>query len=82
MPQVIIPQGADNYEHAAMCERAGTAVTLRPDELTHASLAAAVRRVIHNPEYAAASRACAQEIVAMPDATDVAHAVRAWVEAR
>ena len=82
VPQVILPQGADNYEHAAMCERSGTAVNLRPDDLTRASLAAAVRRVIHTPQYAAASRTCAQEIVAMPDATGVAQALRAWVSAR
>ena len=82
VPQVIVPQGADNYEHAAICERSGTAVILRPDELTRANLATAVRRVLHTPKYAAASRTCAQEIVAMPDAMDVAQAIRAWVSAR
>jgi MGT family glycosyltransferase len=79
VPQVIVPQGADNYEHATMCERAGTAVTLRPHDLTPASLAAAVRRVLQTADYAVASRKCAQEIEAMPDATDVAQALRAWV---
>jgi MGT family glycosyltransferase len=81
LPQVILPQGADNYEHAAMCESAGTAITLRPEMLTPANLAAAVRRVVHAEAYAAASRRCAEEIVAMPDAVSVATALRSWVPA-
>jgi UDP:flavonoid glycosyltransferase YjiC (YdhE family) len=81
VPQVILPQGADNYEHAAMCERAGTAITLRPEMLSPANLAAAVRRVEHTADYAAASRRCAEEIAAMPDAVAVAKALRSWVPA-
>jgi UDP:flavonoid glycosyltransferase YjiC (YdhE family) len=81
VPHVILPQGADNYEHAAMCESAGTAITLRPGMVTPANLAAAVRRVVLAPEYAAASRRCAEEIAAMPDAVSVAEALRSWVRA-
>jgi len=81
VPQVIIPQGADNYEHAAMCESAGTAVTLRPATLTPATLAASVRRVLSAEEFAVSSRRCAQELAAMPDATSVATALRSWVPA-
>jgi MGT family glycosyltransferase len=81
VPQVILPQGADNYEHAAMCEGAGTAITLRPEMLTPTNLAAAVRAVIDDKAYTAASRRCAKEITAMPDATSVATALRSWVEA-
>jgi UDP:flavonoid glycosyltransferase YjiC (YdhE family) len=79
VPQVIVPQGADNYEHAAMCEGAGTAIALRPDALTPATLAAAVQRVVDDDAFARASRACAEEIAAMPDADSVAGALRAWV---
>ena len=81
VPQVIVPQGADNYEHAAMCEGAGTAVALRPEVLTPASLAAAVGRVVHDEAYGAASRRCAAEIAAMPDVASVATALRSWVSA-
>ena len=65
--------------YAAMCESAGTAITLRPDTLTPANLAAAVRRVLAAEAYGAASRACADEIAAMPDADSVATALRSWV---
>ena len=79
VPQVILPQGADNYEHAVMCESAGTAIALRPEMLTPANLAAAVRRVVDDKAYAGASRSCAEEIAAMPDAVSVAAALRSWV---
>ena len=81
VPQVILPQGADNYEHAAMCERAGTAIALRPEKVTPANLAAAVRRVVFDADHAEASRKCAAEIVAMPDAVSVATTLRTWVAA-
>jgi UDP:flavonoid glycosyltransferase YjiC (YdhE family) len=79
VPQVILPQGADNYEHAVMCESASTAIALRPETLTPANLAAAVRRVVDDEAYAGASRICAEEIAAMPDAVSVAAALRSWV---
>ena len=79
VPQVILPQGADNYEHAAMCEQAGTAITLRPAMLDAANLAAAVRRVVLDETDATSSRRCADEIAAMPDAAAVANTLRTWV---
>lgn len=81
VPQVILPQGADNYEHAAMCEQAGTAITLRPAMLDRANLAAAVRRALLDETYAITSRRCADEISAMPDAASVANTLRKWVHA-
>lgn len=79
VPQVFVPQGADNYEHAAMCESAGTAIVLRPEVLTPANLASAVRHAVNDEAYSVASRRCAQEIAAMPDADSVASALRSWV---
>jgi MGT family glycosyltransferase len=49
VPQVILPQGADNYEHAAMCEGAGVSLTLNPDALNNSSLASAVQQVLLDP---------------------------------
>ena len=82
VPQVILPQGADNYELAAMCERAGVAEVLRPDEVTAANVAAAVHSVVRTESFSAAGRACAAEIASMPDAATTAAALRAWVDAR
>jgi UDP:flavonoid glycosyltransferase YjiC (YdhE family) len=81
LPQVILPQGADNYEHAAMCESAGAAITLQPEMVTPANLATALRRVLNTDACATASRIYADEIAAMPDAVSVATALRSWVPA-
>jgi UDP:flavonoid glycosyltransferase YjiC (YdhE family) len=79
VPQVVLPQGADNYELAAMCERAGAAVVLRPHDVSATNLAAAVRTVVAIPSFAEAGRACAAEIASMPDAAGVAESLRRWV---
>ena len=81
VPQVILPQGADNYEHAAMCEQAGTAITLRPAMLDEANLVAAVRRALLDETHSTSSRRCADEISAMPDAGSVANTLRKWTHA-
>jgi hypothetical protein len=46
VPQVIVPQGADNYDNAAMCERAGMALVLRPDEFTAKAVAGSVSALL------------------------------------
>ena len=78
---MILPQGADNYELAAMCEHAGGAEVLRPDDVNTANVAAAVRNVLCTESFTAAGRACAAEIAPMPDAATTAAAIRAWVDA-
>jgi UDP:flavonoid glycosyltransferase YjiC (YdhE family) len=77
VPQVIIPQGADNFDHAAMCTAAGTALTLLPGEVNPTAVADAVRRILHDPGFAVAARRTADEITAMPGPDDVADALRA-----
>ena len=34
LPLVLVPQGADQFENAVRCERAGAAVVLAPDDVT------------------------------------------------
>ena len=79
VPQVILPQGADNFEHAAMCETAGVGVSLPPDRLNGEALVAGVRHVLADASVAAASNRCAAEIAAMPDASQIAASLREWV---
>ena len=76
LPQLIIPQGADNFEHAAICDAAGTSLTLRPDDVSPEAIARAVRRLLDEPSFAAASQRVAAEIAAMPDAAEVAATLR------
>jgi UDP:flavonoid glycosyltransferase YjiC (YdhE family) len=77
IPQVIVPQGADNFDNAAMCQRSGTAVVLHPGEVYSAAIAAAVRQVLDQPDFGAAARGAAGMIAQMPGPAEVADALRA-----
>lgn len=73
LPMVLIPQGADQFENAEACLKAGAARVLIGDAVTPTAVAEAARAVLAEgaPE-AAAARAIAAEIAAMPTATAVA----------
>ena len=75
LPLVILPQGADQFENAARCERAGAAVVLPPDAVTAEAVAAAVRLVLSEPAYAEAARVIAAEFAEMGTAEEAAGAV-------
>ena len=78
VPQVIVPQGADNYDNAAMCERAGTALVLRPDEFTAKAVADSVSALLVEARFVQAARRTADEIATMADPADVADSMRAY----
>jgi UDP:flavonoid glycosyltransferase YjiC (YdhE family) len=77
LPQVVIPQGADNFINAEMAERAGVAEVLRPGEVTAESVRDAVRRTLREPSYALAGRKAADEIATMATPDEVASDLRA-----
>jgi MGT family glycosyltransferase len=77
LPQVVIPQGADNFIIASMLEEAGAAHVLQPGEESSDHIRDGVRRILDEPEYARAARRVAAEIAAMPDPKDVADSLRA-----
>jgi MGT family glycosyltransferase len=79
VPLVLLPQGADQFENAARCERAGVAVVLWPGEVNAATVGAALRDVLASPELAGAARALADEIAGLPDADEAAAAVETWI---
>ena len=82
LPLVLLPQGADQFENAVRCERAGAAVVLAPDEVTGDAVAAAVRLVLSEPAYAEAARVIAAEFAAMGTAEEAAGAVEEHVGGR
>jgi UDP:flavonoid glycosyltransferase YjiC (YdhE family) len=73
LPLVLAPQGADQFDNARACERAGAARVLLPDQVSPTSVRQATAAVLDNtsPERAAALR-LAREIAAMPPAADIA----------
>ncbi len=75
LPLVLLPQGADQFDNAEACRRAGVGIVLSPHEVAAASVRAAVEQVIDEPEYAAAAARVADEIAAMPSPERAARAV-------
>jgi UDP-glucoronosyl and UDP-glucosyl transferase len=82
LPQVVLPQGADNFSNAARLAAAGASRTVLPDDVTADSMRNAVREVLDEPSYRSAAQALAAEIAAMPGPRDVALALGALVASR
>jgi UDP:flavonoid glycosyltransferase YjiC (YdhE family) len=81
LPLLLVPQGADQFDNAARCERAGAAIVLRPDELTADAVRASLRRLLDEPSYRSAAQAVAAEIAAMPTAVEAVPAIEAYLTA-
>jgi len=76
LPQVALPQAADNFLNADVLTRAGVALSLAPHEVTSEAVTAAVQEVLEDGSFAAAARVIAEEIDGMPSADEVAAALR------
>ncbi len=71
LPQLALPQGAEQFLNAEACVEAGAALTLAPDEVTAAAVTAAASRLLDELSFTAAARAVQAEIEAMPSADEV-----------
>jgi MGT family glycosyltransferase len=71
IPQVLVPQGADNFTNATRCIAAGVGRRLMPEDLNADSLREAVRTVLDDPSYRDAAKRVAAEIAAMPGPDEV-----------
>lgn len=71
LPQLILPQGADQFTNATTCQSAGAALALRPDELSADAVATAAERLLTEPAFRHAAAGIQAEIDAMPSAADV-----------
>lgn len=72
VPQVALPQAADNFVNAQVLAHSGAGLVLPPPEVTAPAVAEAVTRLLEDPSYGVAARTVAEEIDAMPDAETVA----------
>lgn len=79
LPLVLLPRGADQFDNAWYCEKAGVAVVLMPGEVDAASVRRALDRVLDEPAFAEAARRLAHEIAAMPSPDQVAASVEEYV---
>jgi UDP:flavonoid glycosyltransferase YjiC (YdhE family) len=71
LPQVCLPQGADQFRNACGIVRAGAGVALHPDQATPDAVAQAVHDVLTRPEHRVGAGEVRAEIEAMPAPADV-----------
>jgi UDP:flavonoid glycosyltransferase YjiC (YdhE family) len=66
VPQVLLPQAADQFLNAEAGVRGGVALSIPPQELSAASVRAALERVLEDPAFRTAAQRSKAEISAMP----------------
>ena len=72
LPQLVMPQGADQPFNAAAIERAGAGLVLRNEEQVPGAISAAVGRLLADGPEREAALGLAKEIAAMPTPAEVA----------
>ena len=71
LPQLCLPQAADQFRNATAAFKCGAGLTLRPDEASPETIAAAVQRLLAEDTFRAAAVGIAADIRAMPAPEDV-----------
>ena len=79
VPQVVLPQGADQPANAAVLAERGLAVLVRPETISAAAVRDSLSRVLDEPGFGSAAEAVRAEIHAMPSPADVAGSLAALV---
>ena len=77
LPQICLPQAADQFGNAFAGDRSGAAIQIAPQDATPETVAAALDALVDDPRFTAAAHHVAAEIAAMPDADEVAAIVAA-----
>jgi UDP-N-acetylglucosamine transferase subunit ALG13 len=72
LPQLCIPQGADQFENAAAAARSGAGIVLSPGDVTPESVREATKRLLGESGFGAAAARLSSEIASMPPPDQVA----------
>jgi len=72
IPQLCLPQGADQFLNAEACSKSGAGLVLEPAEASADAIAAAVTRLLDDGSFRSRARTVAAEIAAMPGPDEVA----------
>lgn len=72
IPQVCIPQGADQFGNASACATGGVGLTVMPEELTAEAVKQRAEAVLSDSSFRQAAEAVQAEVAAMPAPTEVA----------
>jgi UDP:flavonoid glycosyltransferase YjiC (YdhE family) len=71
LPQLCLPQAADQFRNAAACEGADAGLALAGDAATADAVAAAVRRLLDDDRFRAGAARLAEEIASMPSPAEL-----------
>lgn len=71
LPQLVLPQGADQFHNATAVVQAGVALSLDHDQATPVAIADATNQLLTEPGFTTAALNVRDEITAMPNASDV-----------
>ena len=82
IPQLCIPQAADQFANAAAAQRVGAGLTLAPGAVTREAVNAAVDRLLLEPSFREAARSVKEDIEAMPAPDTVADIIESFLSNR
>lgn len=72
VPQLVLPQSADQPANAEAVAKRGAGLLMRPEEINPAAVRERLTRVLHEPAFGQAAAAVREEIAAMPSPAAVA----------
>jgi UDP:flavonoid glycosyltransferase YjiC (YdhE family) len=75
VPQLMLPQGADQYGNADACVAAGAALSLAGADVGSVAISSAAQRLLADPAFAGAAARLRAEIEAMPPVAEVLHVI-------
>ena len=79
VPQLVLPQGADQFVNAEALASQGSGLALTGDDVVPDVVAECARTLLGEPVHRATAQALAAEIAAMPSPADVVRALESWV---
>ena len=77
LPQLFLPQAADQFLNAAAGARAGAGITIAPDRLEVGAVRSAAEQLLSEPRFRAAAGRLAEELQAMPAPEAVVQSIEA-----
>jgi UDP:flavonoid glycosyltransferase YjiC (YdhE family) len=77
LPQVCLPQAADQFFNAGACAKAGAGIALQPGGVTADAVHQAVSTLLANTSYREAATRISNEIAAMPSPAEIANKLAA-----
>jgi hypothetical protein len=75
IPQLCLPQAADQFINSAACARTGAGLQLLPDEVTVEAVRTALDLLLHDAEFTLRAADGAATIAAMPSPDEVANVI-------